>query len=116
MTEGNLGLRQERDAETGRKSGVTTEMRETHRERRQPSQSPLSARDTQPLGTCDELKTHYDSLSTNARKFGKKATKAKLVPQTWEGSLLNNNELPRNWCGKRGVLVGIAPVRRGRRR
>jgi hypothetical protein len=53
-----------------------------------------------------------DSLSTNRKKFGKKLTEAKLVLQTWEGCLLNNGELPRNWCGKEGVLVGIAPVRR----
>jgi len=57
-----------------------------------------------------------DSLSTNIKKFGTKATKAKLVLQTWEGCLQGNLELPRNWCGRKGVLVGIAPVRRGRRR
>jgi len=57
-----------------------------------------------------------DSLSTNVRKFGKKATKAKLVLQTWEGCLQNNEELPQNWCGRKRVLVGIALVRRRRRR
>jgi len=57
-----------------------------------------------------------DSLSTNTKKFGRKATKARIVLQTWEGCLLRNGELPRNWCGKKGVLVGIAPVRRERRR
>ena len=57
-----------------------------------------------------------DSLSTNAKKIGRKATKAKLVLQTWEGCLLGNKELPRNWCGKKRVLVGIVFVRRGRRR
>ena len=57
-----------------------------------------------------------DSLSTNVKKFREKATKAKLVLQTWEGCLQSNEELPRNWCGKKGVLVGIAPVRRERRR
>lgn len=57
-----------------------------------------------------------DSLSTNRKKYGSKATRAKQVLRTWEGCLQNNGELPRNWCGKKGVLVGIAPVCRRRRR
>ena len=56
-----------------------------------------------------------DSLSTNRKKFGKKSTEAKLVLQTWEGCLLNNEELLQNWCRKKGVLVGIAPMRCGHR-
>ena len=56
------------------------------------------------------------SLSTNAKKIAKKATKPKLVLRTWEGCLLRNRELPRNWCRKKGVLLGVTPVRRGHRR
>ena len=57
-----------------------------------------------------------DSLSTNIKKFGERAVKSKLVLQVWEGCLLENRELPHNWCRRKGVLVGIAPVCRGRRR
>jgi len=57
-----------------------------------------------------------DSLSTNVKKFGKKAVKTKLVLRTWKGCLLDDEGLPRNWCGRKGVLVGIASVRHRRRR
>ena len=36
--------------------------------------------------------------------------------RTWGGCLLRSRELPRNWCGKKGLLVGIAPVVNARRR
>jgi len=52
-----------------------------------------------------------DSVQTNKKIFKDKALLAKTVLKTWEGCLKDNLHETRNWCGKTGVLVGIAPRR-----
>ena len=52
-----------------------------------------------------------DSVHTNKKIFKKKVIQAKLVLQTWDGCLMDNLHETRNWCGKTGVLVGIATRR-----
>ena len=52
-----------------------------------------------------------DSVQTNNRIFKKKTINPKIVLQTWEHCLKDNLHQTRNWCGKTGVLVGIAPKR-----
>ncbi|KAK0442795.1 uncharacterized protein EV420DRAFT_1278222, partial [Desarmillaria tabescens] len=43
------------------------------------------------------------------QNFGRRALKTQLVERTWEGTLLNEERLPRHWSGVAGVLVGIGP-------
>ena len=52
-----------------------------------------------------------DSLHTNTKIFQKKAIKTTLVLKTWKKCLKDELHETRNWCGKTGVLVGIAPKR-----
>ena len=52
-----------------------------------------------------------DSIQTNNKIFKKKTINPKIVLQTWEKCLKDNLHQTRNWCGKMGVLVGIAPKR-----
>ncbi|KAK0421779.1 hypothetical protein EV421DRAFT_1724225, partial [Armillaria borealis] len=47
-----------------------------------------------------------DCLMTNKR-FGKKALKHEVVKKTWKGILKDEKQLPSNWAGAAGVLVGI---------
>lgn len=52
-----------------------------------------------------------DCKLTDKKKYKKKALKQSLVEKTWEGTLLNEGELPHNWArGKTEVLVGIEGV------
>jgi len=50
-----------------------------------------------------------DSVQTNKKIFKKKVIQPRLVLQTWDGCLKDGLHEERNWCGKTGVLVGIAP-------
>ena len=52
-----------------------------------------------------------DSVQTNKKIFKKKAIQPKIVLQTWNKCLKDDLHETRNWCGKTGVLVGIAPRR-----
>ena len=52
-----------------------------------------------------------DSVQTNKKIFKKKVLQPKLVLQTWNKCLRDDLHETRNWCGKTGVLVGIAPRR-----
>jgi ribonuclease HI len=52
-----------------------------------------------------------DSLNTNNKVFKKKSIEAKVVLKTWKNCLKDNVHDTKNWCGKTGVLVGIAPLR-----
>ncbi|EIM91131.1 uncharacterized protein STEHIDRAFT_49333, partial [Stereum hirsutum FP-91666 SS1] len=54
-----------------------------------------------------------DRSTSNKMKFGTKATRPDLVLKTWNGTLLNEENLPENWLWQAGVLVGI-PSRRTR--
>ncbi|KAK0213305.1 hypothetical protein DFS33DRAFT_1248256, partial [Desarmillaria ectypa] len=47
-----------------------------------------------------------DRLMTNKR-FGKRALKHGIVKSTWKGVLRDEEQLPSNWVGASGVLVGI---------
>lgn len=57
-----------------------------------------------------------DRLTTNKRKFGKKAIRPGIVLQTWGGTLLNERNLPEDWLRQSGVLVGIPVWKPGRNR
>ena len=50
-----------------------------------------------------------DCLLTDKRRYGKKATKASKVIQTWSGILYEEQNLPSDWHRQAGVLVGIKP-------
>ena len=52
-----------------------------------------------------------DSIHTNTKIFQKKAIKTSVVLKTWKKCLKDELHETRNWCGKTGVLVGIAPKR-----
>ncbi|KAK0240999.1 hypothetical protein EDD85DRAFT_763089 [Armillaria nabsnona] len=47
-----------------------------------------------------------DCLMTNKR-FGKRALKHGVVKNTWKGVLRDEEQLPSNWAGASGFLVGI---------
>jgi ribonuclease HI len=52
-----------------------------------------------------------DSVQTNNKIFKKKQMDPKTVLKTWKNCLKDNMHHTKNWCGKTGVLVGIAPKR-----
>ena len=52
-----------------------------------------------------------DSLNTNTKIFKKKSIEPKTILQTWKNCLKDNMNDTKNWCGKSGVLVGIALLR-----
>jgi len=52
-----------------------------------------------------------DSVQTNKKIFKKRVLETKIVLQTWKKCLWDDLHETRNWCGKTGVLVGIAPRR-----
>jgi len=52
-----------------------------------------------------------DSVHTNTKIFKKKTLDSKTVLKTWKNCLKDNLHETKNWCGKTGVLVGIAPKR-----
>ena len=52
-----------------------------------------------------------DCLSTNKRRYGRKATGMHIVSQTWRGVLHDQRNLPEDWIQQAGVLVGIRPLR-----
>ncbi|KIN99350.1 hypothetical protein M404DRAFT_155503 [Pisolithus tinctorius Marx 270] len=55
------------------------------------------------------LQLKFDCLQMDVQCYGSKALKHDLVLQTWQGTLLNEENLPDNWIWKSGVLVGITP-------
>jgi hypothetical protein len=52
-----------------------------------------------------------DSIQTNTKIFKKKSIDPKIVLKTWKRCLKDDLLNTNNWCGKTGVLVGIAPKR-----
>jgi ribonuclease HI/exonuclease III len=52
-----------------------------------------------------------DCLSTDRRRYGRKATDQNLVHQTWKSILWDEENLPERWFRQSGVLVGIRPLR-----
>jgi hypothetical protein len=50
-----------------------------------------------------------DQLLTDRVRFGSLATNKQLVPNTWSGTLLDEDSLPDDWIKQKGVLVGIWP-------
>ena len=57
------------------------------------------------------LRLRIDSVHTNTKIFKKKVIEPKIVLKTWKNCLKDNLHETKNWCGKTGVLVGIAPRR-----
>ncbi|KAH9480754.1 hypothetical protein JR316_0007354 [Psilocybe cubensis] len=57
-----------------------------------------------------------DCLSTNERRYGKRALNPSLVQKTWWGVLLNQGDLGDDWLTAAGVLVGIEGRPSGRNR
>ncbi|KAJ7909935.1 hypothetical protein B0H13DRAFT_2233002 [Mycena leptocephala] len=57
-----------------------------------------------------------DRALTNRIKFGKQYSLApSLVLDTWKGSLLDEDKMPKDWLRDPEVLVGIVPMRSRRR-
>ena len=52
-----------------------------------------------------------DSVHTNKKIFKKKVIDKELVLKTWKNCIYNELHETGDWCGKTGVLVGIAPLR-----
>ena len=57
------------------------------------------------------VRLKMDSIRTNTKIFKAKAIKPKIVLKTWKNCLKEDVHDTRNWCGKTGVLVGIASRR-----
>jgi len=55
-----------------------------------------------------------DRALTNRRVYESKALHHRLVRETWEQVVEYKEDLPENWVGQMGVLVGIG--RTGRRK
>jgi ribonuclease HI len=54
--------------------------------------------------------------SITQQKYGKKGLPKPVVLRTWQGTLKDENQLPDDWTGVPGVLVGNAAAGRRRRR
>ncbi|KAJ7815790.1 ribonuclease H-like protein [Mycena olivaceomarginata] len=52
-----------------------------------------------------------DQLLTDIGRYGNRATKVDRVLRTWDGILMDNENLPGNWIWQSGVLVGIGSLR-----
>ncbi|KAH8074950.1 hypothetical protein BXZ70DRAFT_902758 [Cristinia sonorae] len=61
--------------------------------------------------TAIENRLQLDRRASNPAKYGKKATKAHIVANTWSKVIENEDNLPKDWVQKVGVLVGIRPYR-----
>lgn len=59
------------------------------------------------LGARLNRRIAMDQGATNARMHKKRAIAENKVKQTWNGLLRNNEDLPDDWIGIQGVLVGI---------
>lgn len=59
------------------------------------------------------MRLKLDQAMTSVR-FHKKALKRKMVLETWRPVLNNANDLPKDWIGRPGVLVGKPQSRAGR--
>jgi hypothetical protein len=51
-----------------------------------------------------------NKLMTDKKRYGKRALKPGIVLSTWSNTLLNEENLPRNWIWQSGVLVSIRPL------
>ncbi|EIW74106.1 hypothetical protein CONPUDRAFT_147894 [Coniophora puteana RWD-64-598 SS2] len=75
-----------------------------------PTAHPLEEAHNRWIRAVNERLT-LDKLLTDEGRFGIRATKAKLVLQTWGGTLLDEDRLPKDWIKEAGVLVGITSRR-----
>ncbi|KAJ6620491.1 hypothetical protein B0H10DRAFT_1632477, partial [Mycena sp. CBHHK59/15] len=48
-----------------------------------------------------------DRLLTDTSRYGNRALNINMVLKTWDGVLMDNENLPENWIWQSGVLVGI---------
>ncbi|KAJ7674068.1 hypothetical protein DFH06DRAFT_978880, partial [Mycena polygramma] len=59
---------------------------------------------------CINNRLKLDQLLADATIYGNRATKVECVLKTWDGVLMDNQNLPVNWIGQSGVLVGIGSL------
>ncbi|KAJ7178149.1 ribonuclease H-like protein [Mycena filopes] len=60
---------------------------------------------------CINSRLKIDTLLTDSRTYRSRALNVKLVQNTWQGVLKDNQNLPDIWVRQSGFLVGIPPLR-----
>ncbi|KAJ7127522.1 ribonuclease H-like protein [Mycena crocata] len=60
---------------------------------------------------CMNKRLRMDQLLTDISRYGTRATSIECVLQTWDGVLMDNQNLPENWIWQSGVLVGMGMLR-----
>ncbi|KAJ7860650.1 hypothetical protein B0H13DRAFT_2237362 [Mycena leptocephala] len=60
---------------------------------------------------CINKRLKIDRLLTDRSRYGSRAMDTKTVLKTWDGVLMDNQNLPDNWIWQSGVLVGIGKFR-----
>ncbi|KAJ7691524.1 ribonuclease H-like protein, partial [Mycena metata] len=60
---------------------------------------------------CINSRLRIDALLTDVKKYGNRALKISEVQNTWNGVLMDNQNLPDIWVRQSGFLVGIPPLR-----
>ncbi|KAJ7429747.1 hypothetical protein B0H11DRAFT_2211913 [Mycena galericulata] len=61
--------------------------------------------------SCINMRLKMDQLLTDTSRYGNRALNIRQVLRTWDGVLMDNNNLPENWIRQSGVLVGIGVLR-----
>jgi ribonuclease HI len=75
-------------------------------ERPKPPPTPAELRNRWIRALNDKIQ--LDGYLCSKRRFGKKARSKKVVLATWRGALRDEAELPEDWTGLSGVLVGMS--------
>ncbi|KAJ7940068.1 hypothetical protein B0H13DRAFT_2226252 [Mycena leptocephala] len=60
---------------------------------------------------CINKRLKTDRLLTDTSRYGSRALDIKTVVKTWDGVLMDNENLPDNWIWQSGVLVGVGKFR-----
>ncbi|KAJ7801834.1 hypothetical protein B0H14DRAFT_2386094, partial [Mycena olivaceomarginata] len=60
---------------------------------------------------CINKRLKIDQLLTDRSRYGNRTLDFKTVLKTWDGVLMDNENLPENWIWQSGVLVGIGKFR-----
>ncbi|KAJ7694935.1 hypothetical protein B0H14DRAFT_2310776, partial [Mycena olivaceomarginata] len=57
--------------------------------------------------SCMNMQLKMDQLLTDRLRYGNRALDIRKVLHTWDGLLMDNENLPHNWIWQSGVLVGF---------
>jgi ribonuclease HI len=60
---------------------------------------------------CINNRLKLDRQLTDTSRYRNRALNIKTVLKTWDGVLMDNQNLPDNWIWQSGVLVGIGTFR-----